>query len=157
MGGKKAQLSIETMIIYGLVILVSLSVIGGLFYFDIFDVGSYLPNQCDLGGTGDLRCEEMALSSSEGELRLGIRNSGQKPIASINVSVTDKTKVHFNNKKNTTVLPSSTLAPGDIAGATIPISPTSGEVLRGEVVAKYKYVDGAITQEAVGSIRIRAS
>lgn len=166
MTNKRAQLSVETMIIYGLVILVTLSVIGGLLYFDIFDVGSYLPNQCDLGGSGDVRCEEMRFSADNSEIALGIRNTGQRPIASLNVEVTDTQNVHFDGTKNSDtvtvdgsdVSDTNALGPGEIARVIISTDDaTAGEVLRAEVVTSYEYQDGAIEQETVGNLRIRAS
>jgi hypothetical protein len=164
MVNKRAQLSIETMIIYGLIILVALSVIGGLLYFNIIDLGSYLPDKCDLGGTGDLKCEEMKFSPSG--LSLGIRNIGQKPISSLQVSVTDNAGILFQGAQTgvgyvgtqqigpTTVA----LAPGEIASVVIPgATGKTGKLLRGTLTTAYMFKDGAITQEATGSIRVKSS
>jgi len=186
MNNKRAQLSIETMIIYGLVILVALSVIGGLLYFNILDLGSYLPDKCDLGGTGDLKCEEMKFTSSG--LELGVRNIGQKPIDTLAITVTDKAGIFFTGPvlsahvtytSGTTEncvcpaadpcsLPSSgthacvSLPPGEIAKVTITIpaggnSLVAGKLLRGTLKTQYKFNEGAITQESSGSIRVKAS
>ncbi len=168
---KKAQLSIETMIIYGLVILVALSVVGGLIYFKILDVSSYLPDKCDIGGTGDLKCEEMKYAVVDGktELELGIRNIGQKPIESLTVSVTDTDGVHFTGEKTSgsakygtgDISSTHTLPAGEIASVKIEVSTTADpivkKVMRGELSTSYKYKDGAITQEATGSIRVKGS
>ncbi len=167
---KKGQLSIETMIIYGLAILIALSVIGGLFYFDVFNVATYLPSSCDLGGTGDVRCEEMRFSSSDSELALGIRNTGQRPLQMLKINVSDNENVHFNGNKGATAELASgpnagntvsntyPLAPGDIAQVIIDTgSAQEDQVLRGTLVARYQYQDGAIEQESVGSIRVRPS
>lgn len=172
---KKAQLSIETMIIYGLVILVALSVVGGLIYFKILDVSSYLPDKCDVGGTGDLKCEEMSYGVVSGntELHLGIRNIGQKPIAQLDVSVTDTDGVHFSDEKSSTdtggsskygtdaISSTHTLPAGEIAAVIILVrtgtDPVVKKVMRGELSTSYKYKDGAITQEATGSIRVKGS
>jgi len=163
MVNKRAQLSIETMIIYGLIILVALSVIGGLLYFNIIDLGSYLPDKCDLGGTGDLKCEEMSFSETGG-LKLGIRNIGQKPIESLTVNVTDNSGVMFDEstgsgKIGADLIDSDTaLAPGEIASVEIPAATgKSGKLLRGSLTTSYKFKDGAITQEATGSIRVKSS
>jgi archaellum component FlaG (FlaF/FlaG flagellin family) len=168
---KTAQLSIETMIIYGLIILVTLSVAGILMYFNVLDLGSYLPDSCDLGGTGDLKCEEMQFSSTTHTLQLGIRNVGQKPIDLLNVAVEDKGKVHFSGTPNAdgeytpsgtttsvTIDATHSLPPGEIAKVTIDTtSAVKGKVLRGILYTKYKFTEGIITQEATGSIRIKAS
>jgi hypothetical protein len=180
MKNKRAQLSIETMIIYGLVILVTLSVIGGLIYFNILDLGSYLPDKCDIGGTGsDLKCEEWSFvaNGASSEIVLGIRNIGQKPIDTLVVSVTDQSAVQFSGEKSSSPGGSATytdsnndvktigtgtgdasLPPGEIAKVTIPTgSALAGKLLRGTLKTQYKFTEGAITQEATGSIRIKAS
>jgi hypothetical protein len=166
MNNRRAQLSIETMIIYGLVILVALSVIGGLLYFNILDLGSYLPDKCDLGGTGDLKCEEMKFTSSG--LELGVRNIGQKPIELLTVGVTDKSGVHFSGEKTGSALygtPTPTalssthsLPPGEIASVSIDTGGgLAGKLLRGSLKTKYRFSEGAIIQESTGSIRVKAS
>jgi hypothetical protein len=183
MVNKRAQLSIETMIIYGLVILVALSVIGGLLYFNVLDLGSYLPDKCDLGGSGDLKCEEMKFVG--GVLELGVRNIGQKPIDILFVNVTDKSGVQFSGGKwtdtsddvtytSTTtncICPSTgaytcavsggncvSLPPGEIAKVSIATGGgLSGKLLRGTLKTRYRFNEGAITQETSGTIRIKAS
>lgn len=168
---KRAQLSIETMIIYGLVILVTLSVIGGLIYFNVLDLGSYLPDKCDIGGAGDLKCEEWSFIASSNNIELGIRNIGTKPIDLLAVTVTDKSGIHFTGSKSSeddggsatynsvAIDTGATLPPGEIAKVTIPVGDTAiaGKLLRGTLITKYKFAEGAITQEATGSIRIKAS
>ncbi|HJX05699.1 MAG TPA: hypothetical protein VJ461_03240 [Candidatus Nanoarchaeia archaeon] len=177
MSFKKGQLSIETMIIYGLVILVALSVIGGLLYFNIIDLGSYLPDKCDVGGGGELKCEEMKFSSTAtaagcsaaGVLELGIRNIGQKPIESLAVSVTDNTGVHFQTTipgtgyyGSSPISATASLAPGEIGRVPICVKDAgqtikSGKLLRATIETSFKYKDGAIVQQSIGSIRVKAS
>jgi len=172
MKNKRAQLSIETMIIYGLVILVTLSVIGGLLYFNILDLGSYLPDKCDLGGTGsDLKCEEWSFVASTHTIELGIRNIGQKPVDTLKISVTDKSAVQFSGEKTSADADATyngnqigigtnyvSLPPGEIAKVTIDTGTAlAGKLLRGTLKTQYKFTEGAITQESTGSIRIKAS
>lgn len=170
MNNRRAQLSIETMIIYGLVILVALSVIGGLLYFNILDLGSYLPDKCDLGGSGDLKCEEMMFAG--GVLELGIRNIGQKPVDYLNITVTDGAKIHFTDPISaiatygtplTKVVDYNNaiavaLAPGEIASVRF-VTPSTlkGKLLRGSLVTKYRFSEGAIIQQSSGSIRVKSS
>jgi hypothetical protein len=171
MMNKRAQLSIETMIIYGLVILVTLSVIGGLIYFNVLDLGSYLPDKCDIGGSGDLKCEEWSFIAADHMLSLGIRNVGQKPIDTLVVSVKDSSAVQFSDLKKSlaadvkykdkqigTCTDCVSLPPGEIASVTIDTDTAlAGKLLRGTLTTQYKFTEGAITQEAAGSIRIKAS
>ena len=164
----KAQLSIETMIIYGLVILVALSVLGALIYFNVLDLGAYLPDTCSLGGTGDLKCEEMKFSGTDSEIQLGIRNIGKKPIESLTVYVADKEAIHFSGEKSgsgvlndgvdTPISDTSALAPGEIAKVTIDTANAlPGKVLTGTLRTVFKYKGGAIEQEAAGTIRVKAT
>ena len=173
MYNKKAQLSVETMIIYGLVILFSLSVLGLLIYFGVLDLGSYLPDSCNIGGTGDLKCEEQKLSKTSDKFELGIRNTGQRPLKSLEVSVTDAASTHFTTLGpivgtvvvGATVVPISDtnpLSPGDVAVISAVILASDGtvkpgKVLRGTLKTAYEYKDGVITQEASGTIRVKAT
>jgi hypothetical protein len=163
---KKAQLSVETMIIYGLVILVTLSVIGALMYFNVLELESYLPDRCNLGGSGDLKCEEMKFSTSTSTIELGIRNIGQKPIETLEVNVKDDESVHFNKgiwvsseNDRGPISSSNTLSSGDIARVVIHTDNAgiSGKVLTATLTTNYNFKEGAIIQEAVGNLRIKAS
>lgn len=164
---KRGQLSVETMIIYGLAILVTLSVIAGLIYFNIFNIASYLPDSCALGGSGDLKCEEMRFSAtgSGGEIALGIRNTGSRPIESLTIFATDSESVHFTSTPSGSgyigtdlISATNSLAAGEIATVTIATDGiNSGQTLQGVLRTEYKFKDGAITQESTGSIRIKAS
>lgn len=158
MKNRKGQLSIETMIIYGLVILVTLMVIGGLIYFKVLDLSSYLPDKCDLGGSGDLKCEEWSFTTNG--LSLGIRNTGQKPIESLTVSVSDETGVNFVGiKSGDAILTGGTLAPGQIVKVDITDAKSAGtgKILRGPLTVTYKYKEGAIEMKTTGSIRVKSS
>ena len=169
MYNKKAQLSVETMIIYGLVILFSLSVLGLLIYFGVLDLGSYLPDSCNIGGTGDLKCEEQKLSKTSDKFELGIRNSGQRPLKSLKVSVTDAASTHFTTLGpivgtvgGTAISDLNPLSPGDVAVISAVILASDGtvkpgKVLRGTLKTAYEYKDGVITQEASGTIRVKAT
>lgn len=150
---RRAQLAIETMIVYGLVILVALSVIGGLLYFDILDVSSYLPEECDLGGSADVVCEEYSLVGNE--LSLGVLNTGQRAIAELGASVTDAE----TGKNDEEAASAEAIPPGDIGSVNVTLTDTyePGDVYRGTVSVLYKTDGGAIVQRATGKIRIRAS
>lgn len=151
----KAQLSIETMIIYGLVFLVALSVVGGLLYFDILNVGSYLPEECDLG-TGDLSCEEWALSSNSDTFEIGVRNTGQRTINDIEITVTDVEEGVFTSER--TLDGVGSLSPGELEAFTVSAEGLEqGDVLRGDILVTYTYGGGVVDQESLGSIRISAS
>src|SRR3989338_11385855 len=53
---KKSQVAIEAIMIYGLAILVVVLAIGALMYFGVLDLGSLLPDKCEIKGVS-LTCE----------------------------------------------------------------------------------------------------
>jgi len=61
---KKAQLSMETIMIYGAVILVVTLAIGALIYFGVLDLGAMLPDKCDSGGK--ITCENFVVDTTNG-------------------------------------------------------------------------------------------
>lgn len=167
---KRAQLSVETMIMYGLILLVALSVVGVLLYFNVIDLGSYLPDTCDIGGSGDLKCEEMQYTGNAtiGNIRIGIRNIGQKPVSLLDVSVEDVGGIHFNGAMEATATYNSgnidgtvtaqSLPPGEIATVNINVGKAiPGQVFRGILKTTYKFKEGALEQTATGSMRTKAT
>lgn len=151
------------MIIYGLVILVALSVIAGLLYFGVLDIGNYLPESCDLGGTGDLKCEEFSFAG--GVLQVGLRNTGQKQIQLLTGTATDKDGIHFSDETASStgtvdgnvISGTNTLAPGGIALVQWNTASKPGKVLNARLDITYMYKDGAVTQTAVGDLRVKAA
>ena len=160
MANTRAQLSIETMIIYGLVILVTLSVIGGLLYFDILNVGSYLPEQCDISGN-DFSCQEWGISTTANTVTLGIRNTGQRSIEITSMQLTDEGGIFFSGATDvneTDIGSDNNLAPGELRAFRFDDESLSdfseGQTLRGSIDIEYKYADGVVNQVARGTVRI---
>jgi len=78
---KKGQLAMESVMIYGVVILIVIVAIGALIRFGVFDLSNLFPEQCDLGGS--LQCEEYAVSldgTSADSVQIEIRNNLGKNI-----------------------------------------------------------------------------
>lgn len=156
---KKGQLSIETMILYGLIALVALSAVAALIYFHVLDLGRYLPDTCDIGGTGDLKCEEVRVSSVGNVIEFGIRNVAQKNIGDLNITLNETANIHLK----TVVVGGydGSIAPGQIVKVTIPIN-SNGKILQGQIFeakiyTSYRYSNGAITQEASGNMKVKSS
>ena len=61
---RKAQLSMDTIMIYGAVILVVTLAIGALIYFGVLDLGAMLPDKCDSGGK--ITCENFVVDTTNG-------------------------------------------------------------------------------------------
>src|SRR4030042_6630225 len=73
---KKAQLAVETLLIYGVAILIVMLAIGALISFGILDLGGLLPDTCNIKG-GSFTCDEYFLSQTSG-LNVEISNSAGK-------------------------------------------------------------------------------
>ncbi|MEM4397326.1 MAG: hypothetical protein QW757_01725 [Candidatus Woesearchaeota archaeon] len=76
---KKAQLAVETLMIYGIAILVVMLAIGALIGFGILDLGSLLPDNCNIASS-EFLCNEYYFSKSNG-LNMEISNRGEKNLA----------------------------------------------------------------------------
>ena len=55
----------ESLMVYGIAILIVMLAIGALIYFGVLDLGSYLPDQCDLKGD-PVKCENYVITSTSG-------------------------------------------------------------------------------------------
>jgi len=71
---KKAQLSFETIIIYGLIIVVVTLAVGALVYFGVLDLGKLLPEKCNTGAPTVCETYQIKSDATDGEIKLEIRN-----------------------------------------------------------------------------------
>lgn len=151
MVSKKGQLSIETMIIYGLIALVALATVAALIYFDVLNLGRYLPDNCDLDNTDGLVCEEYVVTDTATQtIKLGIRNEGQK---SVDIS---KVCAHDPEYSTDPVCTSQTVTvtPGNIEEVTVSYSEINdAETVNAEILVEYKITSGTLTQQATGNLR----
>lgn len=86
----------ESLLLYGLAILVVLLAIGALTYFGVLDLGRALPDRCTLTSSGALDCLEWSVSQGTpadgaaaavpGTVTLGLKN-----IAASGIKITDGT------------------------------------------------------------------
>jgi hypothetical protein len=162
-GFKKGQLSIETMILYGLIALVALAAVAALIYFDVLNLGSYLPDKCDVGGSGDLNCEEIRVVSQTADpagltIELGVRNVGQRAIDSVQVCIQGEAYMTTQRCGQLIVSGSGNTIPnGELAKVTI--NEPSLTNVKGSMNAKltvtYKYVGGVVDQAAIGTLRAK--
>ncbi len=78
---KKAQLSFETIIIYGLIIVVVTLAVGALVYFGVLDLGRLLPEKCNTGAPTICESYQINANATDGyEVKLEIRNKVGKRI-----------------------------------------------------------------------------
>ena len=79
---KRGQLAVETLLIYGIAILVVMLAVGALVGFGVLDLGSLLPDDCQLG---ELKCENYVVSPDGVQLEL--RNNINKNIQKFDISI----------------------------------------------------------------------
>jgi uncharacterized protein (UPF0333 family) len=81
---KKAQITMESLLLYGAAILVVLLAIAALTYFGVLDLGRLLPEKCNFKGSGIFNCEEYAASVNTNshtlQLSFVLSNRGSKTV-----------------------------------------------------------------------------
>lgn len=92
---RKGQVTMETILIYGIVAIVAISGIGALIYFGVLDMEKYLPDKCTVNNL-DLECAQWsmksgALATNTLSIGLGFKNNNKYPIliSEINLSTAD--------------------------------------------------------------------
>src|SRR3989344_1019963 len=110
---KKGQVAIEAIMIYGLAILVVILDIGALMYFGVLDLGSLLPDKCEIKGVA-ITCENYGVTKTGNVVQLELRNSVGKNIEITKVSITGETGTDMQgmwatSPANCTVAPATKL------------------------------------------------
>lgn len=80
---KRAQLAVETLLIYGIAILIVMLAVGALVAFGVLDLGGLLPDQCQLGDA--LACENYVVL--EDSVQLELRNTLGKNIQNFTIAI----------------------------------------------------------------------
>ena len=173
---KKAQITMESLFLYGVAILVVLLAVAALSYFGILDLGRLLPEQCDLGSTGTFECEEWSVKSSTSAtnantVMLVIKNKGTKsvdiqeaifnasdPGLASGCSVAESGGVLLSTT-SLTILPGSSelleIVCSDGAGAAVNVA--ESKRIKGEIILKHKFSGGQLNSETVGTLTATVS
>lgn len=166
---KRSQIAIETLMVYGAVILIVMLAIGALVYFGVLDLGSYLPDKCDIKGAG-LVCESFSLSKS-GYITIEVKNELGKNIESMTLysckeaDANDVGNVFTGGMGCLISLPlnppaglGNNIINGELAGGKVFVSCPINSVLKGNSKIKlncelqYKIQGGAITRSTTMNI-----
>lgn len=157
---KKGQLAMESVMVYGVVILIVMLAIGALIKFGVFDLSSLMPEKCDL--QGKLQCEEYAVQSA-GTVQLEFKNNIGKniEISKIVISGEDDFDGMWGGPDTCKALP-----PGSnefislINGAKktfeftgCQIGMDEGKRINGVIVVSYKTKGSDIKRVLIGDIR----
>ncbi len=152
---KKGQLAVETLLIYGIAILVVMLAIGALIGFGVLDMGNLLPDQCQLG---DLTCENYQVSSTGVQLEL--RNNLGKNVNSFNISIIGEGNDEglwqgcSGNYSSLVVQGELTKPPFSIPCT---ISVPQGKKINGVITATISFTGSAIPRTLKGKIRATVS
>ena len=160
---KKGQITLESLLLYGVAILVVLLAVGALTYFGILDLGRLLPDRCNLASAGTLSCDEWAVSSADdGTVSLGLRNIGARsldirsatftPDGAQAVACTLEIPVDEDGESQYPRIQS-----GQIRGLVLDcdegtIEQSPGQKLRGNLEIVFRFSDGAIDNPVGGQL-----
>lgn len=171
---KRAQITMETIFIYGIISVVVLSGIAALIYFGVLDLGNYLPDKCTFD-SGDMTCSEWLVADGD-FVRIGIHNdlSKQVEVRSISLRSEDGGNL-FDYGGSDQANCTCSLAPGselqippkntkafnmssadtDCTADCLPMSEMRGNKLKVIISMEYKPTGGAIWQRTGGELLAR--
>ena len=88
---KRAQVAMEFLSNYGFSFMIILAAMGGLFYFGVFDLSSYVPSTCDLGTTVFCPLYTLEKDYDNGLFAVNIElsNLGENRLTIANMSIKD--------------------------------------------------------------------
>jgi hypothetical protein len=158
---KKGQLAVETLLIYGVAILIVMLVVGALIMY-LGNVGDLLPDQCQLA---DFTCENYQVSPTQVQLEL--RNNIGKNIDGISIAIIGEGDNEGLWQNCNFILPDPDtgvtifVAQGDLTNpplnmtCTIKVPP--GKKIQGVIYANVSLVGSNIQRPIKGSIRATVS
>jgi hypothetical protein len=162
---KKSQVAMESLMVYGIAILIVMLAIGALIYFGVLDLGSFLPDKCDVKG-GAISCENYVVkwvSSGTGEVDIELRNKLGKTIENVAVSIIGEDDMQgvFDCPASGTPIAvqynsGATIPNGELSDQTtlpcnLGINP--GKKVKGRIVVTYNVVGSQIARTEQGTIQ----
>jgi len=153
---KRAQITMESLLLYGAAILVVLLAIAALVYFGVLDLGKLLPEKCEF--SGQFTCEEYKVTkpaTGSATVQVVVVNNGAKSvdITGLNFVPTDSGQASCTA---TTISPAQTVPPG---GKSTALSVTcgtmrasAGDRLAGKLYLKHGVSGGSLKTDAIGDL-----
>jgi hypothetical protein len=158
---KRAQITMESLLLYGAAILVVLLAIAALTYFGVFDLGNLLPQRCNLEDTGMFKCEEWQLTkntgSGAGQISIVVKNIAAKPITLQNNA---KFEALGYVEDCESAAPSGDITPGGTKQITITcdkVNSDIGDRVKGELTIESKYTEGTLTTVTKGAVSAKVA
>ena|SRR3989344_8377683 len=153
---KKAQLAMETVMIYGLAILIVILAVSALIYFDVLDLGNLLPDRCEIKGVS-LNCENYIITKSTNTVTLEIRNNLGRNINIESIKIYGEEGTDMEGMLGTCQFSTSTFVVNGnmqkfvVPGCTIQIP--AGKKITGIIELTYKVTGSEISIIKFGEIR----
>jgi len=157
---KKAQITMESLLLYGAAILVVLLAIAALTYFGVLDLGRFLPEKCDLSGTGIFTCEEWMVTAdaaADGDnILVVVRNKGTKTVTIKEIRFDTGSTGYVDSDyceediTDIDVLPGKLSEAIEITDCDIKLDP--GDRIKGQVTLTHMYSDGVLDMTTTGEM-----
>ena len=162
MSFKNSQIAMETILIYGFVILVVTLAVGALAYFGVLDLGKFLPDSCTIAGEGIL-CENYVVKKGGAppvdNIQFELRNKVGKNIQDLKVTVVgegDMQNMWTPVGAATSCSTAPALVTNGAVSAPLKMSCTLGvpvgSKIKGRLDIEYKVVGSLITRTETGSV-----
>ena len=159
--GRKGQLAIETLLLYGVVILVVILAISAIIQFGLLRPESLLPDNCqtpaELGCENFLAYRDLGLDVSG--FQLEFRNNFGKTIQELTVFVEgtgaskDLIELNCPGTSNKSTTHGNTILVEMVCGDKDKIQVPVGQKLTGDIVARVNLTDSDILRTVQGTIR----
>jgi len=156
---KRAQITMESLLLYGAAILVVLLAIAALTYFGVLDLGRYLPEKCNFEGTGVFQCEEYrAQAGGTDSLQLILANKGTKSvdINDATFEATDAGMMAGCSLSGGAV----TILPGDTGQLDFDCTTNRADIgdrIGGPVTIMHQFTGGTLETTSLGDLMITVS
>lgn len=156
MSRKNSQIAMESILIYGLVILVVTLAISALVYFGVLDLGKYLPDSCKIASEGIICENYFVKSSGSNNVQFELRNSVGKNIEGLSVAIVGEEDMA--NSWGCTGASTPLTSPVANGALSTPIKLTCaitipvGKKIKGRLDIKYNVVGSSLQNTATGSI-----
>jgi len=153
---RKAQITMESLLLYGAAILVVLLALAALTYFGVLDMGRYLPDKCNVESTGIFTCEEWRVS--DGQVQVAVRNKASKAMEiSAAMFRTESANCTFSPGTPVTVHPGKSEAITITSCEDTYAGLGEGDKVKGTLKLTHKPVGGKIDTVTTGELQARIS
>ncbi|MBU0756445.1 MAG: hypothetical protein KKF44_00130 [Nanoarchaeota archaeon] len=156
---KKSQVAMESLMVYGIAILIVMLAIGALIYFGVLDLGSYLPDACKFkGGTVECGDYQWRGGASAG-LDIEIINRAGKPITALDCFFWEEgtgTKPDDYTSWNSISTAETDIGNGEKTLASSSNAPlvSSGQKTKAFLACQFQIAGSEITRVAYGEMTV---